>query len=138
MADTVTVEQLADTRRHCVYEFTNRSDGTCEAAVRKINIADLVGTNGELSGGNRPTSLSLISADYETSFSSVTLLWDRQASDEVALVVRGEGSVDFTEVGGKHDPKRGQDGTGNILLTTVGTTSGMAYSIRVKFKKKYS
>ena len=138
MADTVTVKQLSDTRRHCVYEFTNRSDGTGESAVKKVDIADLIGTSGATTGDDRPTSLSIIRADYETSFSSVTLLWDRQPTDEVALVMEGEGSVDFTEIGGKHDPKRGQDGTGNILLTTVGTTSGMAYSIRVKFKKKYS
>ncbi len=138
MVDTVTVKQLADTRRYCVYEFTNRSDGTGESAVRKINIADLVGDNGEVVGGRRPTSLSLMKADFETTFSSVTLLWDRQPTDEVALVANTQGSSDFTEVGGKHDPKRGQDGTGNILLTTVGTTSGMAYRIKVKFKKKYN
>lgn len=137
MADTVTVTKLADTRKYCVYEFTNRSDGTGESAVKKIDLADLVGNNGELAGAERPTSLSIFSGEFETSFSSVTLLWDRQPTDEVAFVFEGEGSFDYSDTGGKHDPKRGQDGTGNILLTTVGTTSGMAYRIKVKFKKKY-
>ena len=137
MADTVTVTQLFDGIHTCEYEFTNQSDGTGESAVRKIDLDNLVGSNGALTGGDRPSSLSLLEVEYETTFSSVAMLWDRSPTDEVAAIMTGEGKICHESAGGKHDPRRGQGGTGDILITTVGTTSGMAYTIRAKYRKKY-
>lgn len=138
MADTVTVTQLFDGANYCEYEFTNESDGTGETKVKKIDLDDLVGSNGALTGGERPTSLSLINGDWEVNgFNYVTIYWDRQAEDKVCLVADGDGRVDYFPAGGKHDPARDLDGTGDILLSTDGPTDGDSYRIRLKFRKKY-
>ena len=139
MADTVTVTQIFDGVRYCTYEFTNESDGTGESAVKKIDLDDLVGSNGALTGGERPKSLSLINADYEIEgFNYVKILWDRQAQDHLCLLITDSGSVDFFPEGGKHDPGRDLDGTGDILLTTDGGADGSGYRIRIMFRKKYA
>ena len=135
MTDTVTVTKLFDGIHTCEYEFTNQSDGTGETEVKKIDLTDLVGSTGALTGGDRPSSLSLLKVEYETTFTLVKMLWDRSPTNEVAAVMVGHGEI--CHKSGKHDPKRGQDGTGDILITTVGTVRDMTYTIRAKFRKKY-
>lgn len=138
MADTVTVTKIFDGIRYCEYEFTNESDGTGESAIKKIDLDDLVGSNGALTGGDRPTSLTLMSADYEISgFNYVKVLWDRQAEDKLCLIIVASGAVDLFATGGKPDPNRDLDGTGDILLTTDGGADGSGYRIRIMFRKKY-
>ena len=139
MADTVTVTKLADSRRYCVFEFTNESDGTGESSVKKIDLDDLVGTNGETTGVNRPTSLSLMDLSWVVSgFNYVTLKWDRQPTDQLIEVMAGASGVNYESVGGKRDPNRALGGTGDVLLTTDGGADGSSYRITAMFKKKYS
>lgn len=138
MADTVTVTKIFDGTRYCEYEFTNESDATGESLVKKIDLDNLVGDNGALTGGNRPTSLTLVSADYEIGgFNYVKIYWDRQAEDKLVLMIAGSGSVDYFPTGGKPDPSRDLGGTGDILLTTDGAVDGASYRIRIMFRKKY-
>ncbi len=139
MADIVTVTKISDTRRYCVFEFTNESDGTGETNIRKINLNDLVGTNGDVIGANRPTSLTLIDASWTISgFNYVTAKWDRQPVDQLIEVMAGTSGVSYEAVGGKRDPNRALGGTGDIVLTTDGTTDGNSYRIVMMFRKKYS
>jgi hypothetical protein len=138
MADIVTVTQLHDGPRYCEYEFTNESDGTGESAVKKIDLTNLVGSNGALTGGDPVTSLTFIDGDWEViGFNYVTVLWDRQAEDKLCLLATNTGKVDYFSTGGKPDPARDLDGTGNILLTIDGATDGDSYRIRMRFRKKY-
>ncbi len=139
MVDTVTVTKIADTRKYAVYQFTNESDGTGETNVRKIDLTDLVGSNGATVGANRPTSLSLMDASWTVSgFNYVTLKWDRQPADQLIEVMTAIDGINYESVGGKRDPSRALGGTGNILLTTDGGADGSSYRIVVMFKKKYS
>lgn len=139
MADTVTVTKIIDTRRYAVYEFTNESDGTGESSVRKIDLDDLVGNNGATTGGNRPTSLTLVDASWTVSgFNYVTVKWDRQPTDQLIQVMAGTDGVNYESVGGKRDPSRALGGTGDILLTTDGGSDGSSYKIVMMFRKKYS
>ena len=138
MADTVTVTQIFDGIRHCIYELTNESDGTGESSVKKVDLDDLVGSLGTLTGGDRPESLSVVDISWDVSgFNYVTMKWDRQPSDKLIAVMAGSGGVNYNDVGGKHDPNRGLDGTGDILITTDGGADGSSYRIIVKFRKKY-
>jgi hypothetical protein len=139
MADAVTVTQIHDDMRYCEYEFTNESDGTGESVVTKIDLDNLVGDNGALTGGNRPTSLTFVDGDWEVNgFNYVTVLWDRQAEDKLIAMVVDSGGVDYFPTGGKPDPARDLDGTGDILLTTDGGADGSGYRIRMRFRKKYA
>ena len=138
MADTVTVKQIFDGIRYCVYQFTNESDGTGESSVKKIDLDDLVGTNGALEGGVRPSSLVAIDASWTVSgFNYVVAKWDR-TPDQVIAVMAGTDGFNYESVSGKPDPLRGQAGTGDITFTTDGGADGSSYNITMMFRKKYS
>tara|TARA_R110000868_G_scaffold85089_2_gene239598 strand:+ start:416 stop:832 length:417 start_codon:yes stop_codon:yes gene_type:complete len=138
MADTVTVTQLNDGIRYCEYEFTNESDGTGETTITKIDLTNLVGSTGALTGGDRPTSLTFVDGDWEVNgFNYVNVLWDRQAANKLIETMVDSGGVDLFPAGGKRDPARDLDGTGDILLTTDGGADGSGYRIRMRFRKKY-
>jgi len=139
MADAVTVTKIFDGIRYTEYEFTNRSDGTGESAVQKIDISTLVGDNGAATGGNRPQGLTFVSGDWEVNgFNYITALWDRTAADEVIEVMVDSGGVDFFPTGGKNETDRTVAGTGDILITTNGGAAGSGYRIRMMFRKKYA
>jgi len=141
MADTVTVRKIFDGIRTCEYEFTNLSDSTGEAAVQKIDISTLIGSDGSTaSTGERPQSLVIIKADWEViGFPSVSLLWDRTSADEVAILMNDTGRTDYERSGGKVEANTAAAGTGDILITTNGTaTAGDTYRIKVLFRKKYA
>ena len=139
MADTVTVTKIHDGFRYVTYEFTNESDGTGETTVKKIDLTNLIGSNGDTTGGDRPLSLSAVEVDFEVNgFNYVNLLWDRSPTNLLILTMVDSGFADYSEDGGKHDPNRGMDGTGDILLTTSGGASGSGYRIRANFRKKYA
>ena len=138
MADIVTVTQIHDDMRTCTYEFTNESDGTGESVITKIDLDNLVGNNGALTGGDRPTSLTFIKGDWEIGgFNYVNALWARTASNKLITVMVDSGGVDFYAEGGKPDPSRGLGGTGDILITTDGGADGSGYRIKMTFRKKY-
>lgn len=133
MADAVTVKTIRDGRQQIVVHLTNISDGTGESAVVKVDKSALLAEDGA-----EPASLDIEQVEWNIQgFTSVRLLWDH-TTDEVALVLSGSGYKDFR---GKDDSIYGQFGnmrladgrgsgaTGDILLTTAGTTSGNTYDI---------
>lgn len=133
MADAVTVTKVMDGPRHCIFRFTNNSDGTGESAVTKVDISADVGGMGH---NDTAASLSVEWIQYSVQgFEAVELYWDATADDMLAILA-GEGFMDFSEFGGIHDP-RSSGTTGDIKLTTVGTPAATdSYDITIKFRKK--
>lgn len=130
MADTVTTRILHSGTKAYVLNLTNESDGTGESAVTKVDLSTLTTIT-----GSQPESLTIEKIQYQVSgFNYITLFWDRTPSAETAVVLFGQGVVDFKDYGGLHDPKHGEDGTGNILLTTDGAADGDSYNIVIEFK----
>jgi hypothetical protein len=124
MADVVdTLVQFSGTRRHIV-RLTNVSDATGESAVVKVDISTL--TNGK---GIAPTAVNIESIQWSIQgFTSVRLFWDHTTDDEIAVLGTGNGYRDFSQDGVLADP-RSAGGTGDVLLTTAGATSGNTYDI---------
>ena len=118
MADTVTSQTLFNGSKRTVRCFTNVSDGTGESAVAKIDISSLTGA---------PTAVRITNIWYNTYGMAVKILFDHDTDDTV-LVLQGDGHFDLTRFAGLADPKSA-GGTGDILFTTVGHTSGDTYSI---------
>lgn len=139
MADAVTTNVVAQTnKRYCVH-LTNISDGTGESAVIKVDKSTLVAEDGA-----EPASLDIEQVRWNIQgFTSVRILWDH-TTDDVGLALSGSGYDDFRgEYGpdaaratrsGLADP-RSSGGTGDILLTTAGTTSGNTYDITLWLRK---
>ena len=131
MADTVDTDVMLDGPRHYVIRLRNVSDGTGESDVQKVDISTLAGPDGV----NAPSSLSVEYIEYTVQgFEAVRLEWDH-TTDEIIAVLSGEGYKDWRNVGGMHDS--GSGGTGDILVSTVGTAAANdTYDITIGFKKK--
>ena len=118
MADSVTTQTLFSGEKRVVMAFTNVSDGTGESAVQKVDISALPGA---------PSAVRINKVAYSTFGMSVSVLFDHTADDRV-LVLQGDGCMDFTPHGGLRDPASA-GGTGDILFTTNGHTSGDTYTV---------
>lgn len=131
MADTVDTLVVHKGKKIYTVRLTNISDGTGESAVAKVDISTLTGPNG---AAPSYTKIREISWSIQ-GFTSVRLFWDHTTDDEIAVLGTGTGYMDWTGVGGLIDPKS-SGGTGDILLTTAGTTSGNTYTITIVVELK--
>lgn len=131
MADAVTSQKLIDGSEHVVYVLTNASDGTGESAVLKVDVSGL--NTGP--GGATCTGVKINRVDFCTFGMAVNLLWDA-TSDVVALSLQGNGTFDFAPYGGLQN-NAGTGKTGDLLLTTVGHTSGDTYTVILDLEKVY-
>lgn len=132
MADAVTVNVVGNSASRHVVHLTNISDATGESAVVKVDKSTLLAVDGA-----EPASLDIEAVRWNVQgFTSVRILWEH-TTDDVALVLSGSGYDDFVSGGpfpeslgtrGLRDP-RSSGGTGDIVLTTAGTTSGNTYDI---------
>lgn len=117
-ADAVTISTQTLNSNRAIIAYTNISDGTGEAAVSKLSIANLPGA---------PAKVRILKIWWITSGMDVRVLFDHTTYDH-ALTLSGYGEADFSRFGGLKDPGSA-GGTGNILFTTVGHTTGDSYSI---------
>lgn len=124
MADAVTSQTLIDGPRNAVMKFTNTSDGTGESAVLKVDVSALSGA---------PSKVTIKAIRYSVAGMVARLLWD--ADTDVTIVdLQGDGCLDCSGFGGLSN-NAGAGVTGDILLTTVGHSSGDSYSIILEMVK---
>jgi len=124
MADTVASHLLWQNSKYAFYTFENVSDGTGEAAVAKVDISGLTGT---------PTKVTIKKLWWNCVGMAVRILFDHTTDDAVFLCA-GDGHLCMKDSPGIADPAS-SGGTGDILFTTVGHTSGDMYSISMLIKK---
>lgn len=131
MADTVTNDTIFDGSRRVIVHITNRSDGTGESDVVKIDVSALA------NGPNPSTATDTLAIEEITysvwGFSHVLLEFDATTDDEIA-VLQGQGYLDFRPFGRKVDPKS-TGSTGDLLLTTTGGATGSGYDILISAYK---
>lgn len=126
MADTVRDRILLDGPRNVILHLTNKSDGTGESAVKKLNMVNL---------SDSPRRVSLEWIQYDIGGMEVELLWEATPNVTIDKFSAGQNVQDYRIFGGKYNDYPGA--TGNILLTTTNHSSGDSYSITMGLKKKY-
>jgi hypothetical protein len=133
MADAVTSTTLMDSDRVAIIQLTNTSDGTGEAAVKKVDVSALSNS----STGQACTGVRLAKIVYSTFGMSVRLLWDA-STDTICWDLNSDytDSEDFTEFGGVRNTS-GSGKTGDIMLTTTGHTNGDTYIIVLTVYKDF-
>lgn len=124
MADTVTNKTLISNKKRISVFLTNASDGTGESAVVKIDKSTLTSL-----AGIEPTKLTIERLEWNCDGMRADLYWDHTSDVKIASLAAGPGCLDFRDVGGLHDSGTGE--TGDVILTTVGHTSGDSYCIRI-------
>lgn len=133
MADAVTSTTLMDSDRVAIIQLTNTSDGTGEAAVKKIDVSAL----SDSSTGQACTGVRLAKIVYSTFGMSVKLLWDA-TTDTICWDLNADYTTDedFTDFGGVRNTA-GSGKTGDIMLTTTGHTNGDSYVIVLTLYKDF-
>ena len=130
MADTVTVQTLADTTGvKFVAKLTNLSDGTGENLVKKIDASEVTFMTED---ANRKIAKIWYSINTSDSKSAVELLWDG-ATNSTALLLSGNGHIDLRP-SGNEIPNNATTPTGDVLLSTKNFADGDNYTIIVEFR----
>ena len=123
MADAVTTRVLISGPGRYVVQLMSLSDGTGEAAVKKIDISTLLTSDGEV-----PTSLSIKRINWSISTGmSVTLAFDA-TTDDPAFRLTGTGERDYRAYGILKDPQS-TGATGDLMLSTHGHAAADTYDI---------
>jgi len=123
MADAVTTNVVFQGSTRYAARFTNISDGTGETNVIKVDISTLTLPNGQPCTS---TAIEEIKWDVQ-GFEAVKISWDHN-TDDTAEVCSGQGTVSYQHLGYLFDPAS-TGGTGDVLFSTIGPTSGATYDI---------
>jgi len=138
MADAVTSQTLSDGATTAVMKFTNISDGSGEASVKKVDVSALTASPTEAACAR----VHITQIWYAISGMRIDLEWD--ASTNVKALILGGGvtleptvgHLDFRSFGGIKN-NAGGGITGDIDLTTLHHTNNDAYTIILELKKSY-
>lgn len=142
MADAVSTRTLVDSGRQTVVHLTCISDATGEAAVVKVDKSAIAAAM----DAAEADALDIEAVRWNIQgFTSVRILWDH-TTDDVALVLSGNGYEDFIGPGSERDisvaplltDPRSAGGTGDILLTSIGAAANATYDITLWLRKATS
>jgi hypothetical protein len=134
MADNVTTQTLLDGERLVIQKFTNISDGTGEAAVNKVIVANLAPN----AFGLACTGVKINRIWSAAHGMEVRILWDA-TTDLLAWAITSNGPylMDFSSFGGISN-NAGAGKTGNIAFTTHDQTAGDTYTVVLECIKTYA
>jgi len=134
MADAVTSQTIQDGERVAVLKFTNVSDGTGESAVKKVDVSALT-TN---SAGESCTSVSIARIYWACVGMRVNIEFDATTNVlAIPLPADSTGDEYYDDRFSGIPNNAGSGVTGDIDFTTVGHSSGDAYSIILVLNKNY-
>ena len=131
MADAVTSQTIQDGDRIAVLKFTNISDGSGEAAVKKVDVSALSAESGT---GRACTKVAIEQMWYDCSGMTVDILWDA-STDVICWTLSGYGFYDWRQAGPLVN--NASSPTGDIMFTTTGHASGDRYTVMVAVRKSY-
>lgn len=133
MADAVTSQTIQDGERKAVLKFTNISDGTGEAAVKKIDVSALSAN----SAGAACTEVAVAKIWWQCVGMGVELLNDADADTLIiGLSPDSNGYHDYSDFSGI--PNNAGDGkTGDVMFTTIGASNTDTYTVIVEVLKSY-
>jgi len=133
MADAVTSQTIVDGEKTVVQKFTNISDGTGESAVVKVDVSALAASQ----LGKTCTGVTIEKIWWQCIGMKTRLFFD--ATSDAFIIELGEnqsGYHDYSGFGGLSN-NAGSGGTGDVVFTTVGHTSGDTYTVTLQMRKNY-
>ena len=133
MADAVTSQTIQDGERKAVLKFTNISDGSGEAAVKKIDVSALSAN----SAGAACTEVAVAKIWWQCVGMGVEFLNDADADTLIiGLSPDSNGFHDYSDFSGI--PNNAGDGkTGDVMFTTIGASNTDTYTVIVEVLKSY-
>jgi len=134
MADAVASQTIQDGPRKAIFKFTNVSDGTGEAAVKKIDVSAL--TTDPMTGA-ACSKVTIEKIWYSTIGMGVKIFFDAD-TDVLAWQLNADyaDELDFSEFNGIPN-NAGTGVTGDIMFTTVGHSNNDVYTVCLSVIKHY-
>lgn len=140
MANVIREQKLIDSNKRALVKYIILSDGTQEANTRLLDASSLafaLNATGVISQtnpkSNYRTSIKKIKA-YSKTAGSVRLKWEGDANSEI--ITFGSATVDFNfENDGAVITNPEANATGDILISTLGLTSGDTFTIFLDLRK---
>ena len=123
MADTVTSQTITDVAgTKTVMKFTNKSDGTGETLVNKVDAS-------ELNHASSTTKIARVIYSVNTTDpkGSVEIVFDG-STNATALFLSGQGTIDL-QTSAIQIPNNASAATGDILFSTHNFVNGDSYSV---------
>ena len=133
MADAVTSQTIQDGNNTAILKFTNVSDGTGESAVKKVDVSALQANN----SGDACTSVSVARIYWATRGMGVNLEFDATTNVLLTGLPADSTGDEYYDLFSGIPNNAGSGVTGDIDFTTVGHSSGDAYSIILVLNKNY-
>ena len=132
MADTVSSITILNGPSKLTMKFLNKSDGTGESAVKKVDLTSYTGVG---HGGVNPpvTSMIIEKIVYDIQGMKVQIIADG-TSPVVLATLGGFGTLNYLDSAGINTKNAGSNG-GNINFTTIGAASGSTYDITLFMRK---
>ena len=117
-------------RRHVIL-CTNYSDGTGEDDEVKLRRTDMLTSEGQV-----PSKLVVEKIDYHIAGMSVTISYNNENDEVIAVLYGGDGTIDFRPQGG-FTPEDDDDNLGgDIVFTTSNEGTGDSYNIILTVRLK--
>lgn len=129
MADAVSSKTIFNSPRRLVMQFTNKSDGTGESSVVKVDKSTFTGLNGA-----EPSSLAIERISGVVSGGVLTIQANHTSTLVLAQLGPGQVELDYMREGGLQTTAAG--GTGDIEFTLPASLTGGGYTILLEMRKK--
>ena len=133
MADAVTSQTIQDGEKTAILKFTNVSDGTGESAVKKVDVSALT----KNSAGQTCTSVAVSRIYWACVGMRVNIEFDASSNVLVMPLPADSTGDEYYDLFTGIPNNAGSGVTGDIDFTTVGHSSGDAYSIILVLNKNY-
>ena len=133
MADAVTSQTIQDGEKTAILKFTNVSDGTGESAVKKVDVSALT----KNSAGQTCTSVAVSRIYWACVGMRVNIEFDDSTNVLVMPLPADSTGDEYYDLFTGIPNNAGSGVTGDIDFTTVGHSSGDAYSIILVLNKNY-
>ena len=133
MADAVTSQTIQDGEKTAILKFTNVSDGTGESAVKKVDVSALA----KNSAGQTCTSVAVSRIYWACVGMRVNIEFDASTNVLVMPLPADSTGDEYYDLFTGIPNNAGSGVTGDIDFTTVGHSSGDAYSIILVLNKNY-
>jgi hypothetical protein len=121
------VKYLIKGKNKIVVNVTGAFSAADETDTVIVDVSTLTGPDGTPPTGVR---IDEITWAVGAGFDYVALEWDA-TTDDLIDYFQGQGYMDYSQYGGKNDP-RSSGTTGDVLLTTAGGAAGDTYSFLIK------
>ena len=133
MADAVPSQTIQDGEKTAILKFTNVSDGTGESAVKKVDVSALT----KNSAGQTCTSVAVSRIYWACVGMRVNIEFDASTNLLVMPLPADSTGDEYYDLFTGIPNNAGSGVTGDIDFTTVGHSSGDAYSIILVLNKNY-